>query len=84
MCEPDCLFAGSLNGSVRTLMEIFTREEHGLNAEDVDRRDRQNKAAPANCSALRVRECMEALIKGEVEGVDPQDMKGTHAYLELI
>ena len=65
-------------------MEIFTREEHGLNAEDVDRRDRQNKAAPANCSALRVRECMEALIKGEVEGVDPQDMKGTHAYLELI
>ena len=68
---------------VRTVVSMFTREEHGLNAADIDRSDRQNKAAPANCCTPKVRECMDALIAGEIEGVDPQSMKGTRAYLEL-
>jgi hypothetical protein len=63
---------------VQDVFEEFGVTEHGLRANDVNRKDRQNWAAAERLAMRRVRACLQRRID------DAQlPAQGTHAYLEV-
>ena len=70
-----------LHGHIEQVYEQFTVEEHGLIAEDVERRDRQNWAAAQRLCQFKVRSCLAHMRQ---PGYPHRERTlGTEFYLEI-
>ena len=68
---------------IRSVFENFSRHEHGLRDEDVNKRDRQNWASAQRTAFPKVRACLQHIAQGTNTQRDPS-VQGTMAYLEIV
>ncbi len=68
---------------IRSVFKNFSRHEHGLRDEDVNKKDRQNWASAQRTAFPKVRVCLQQLAEGANTQRDPS-VQGTIAYLELV
>ena len=75
-----------VNSNHLTLLhQLFRFDEHGLQAEDLTRSDRQNWQSAQRICFLKVQDCLRQVLDGSVEGRLPDGtVKGTLIFLKII
>ena len=68
---------------LRAVAQAFARHIHGLQDEDINKRDRQNWASAQSVSFPCVRQCLEDIVHGQNALKDPT-ARNTSVYLELV
>jgi hypothetical protein len=72
---------------LKLVIQVFSKEEHGLLEEDVDVRDKQNFPAVQRIAFPKVRACLQKLQEGytrEDGQFFQEDCRGTAVHLEVI
>ena len=65
------------------MFENFSRHEHELRDEDVNKRDRQNWASAQRTAFPKVRDCLQHIAQGTNPKGDPS-VQGIRAYNEIF